>query len=420
MDEVTDRVRQELEPLEPAAGGYEKTILRLRRRHRNRRLGAATLGLALTASLTVGLWTVVGPGRVPGPHPASHEFAAGTTILPDIAFLPEGALLLQTASGPEVLHQGESQSDSLGRGLRPLDLSRDGSKVLAEAEDQLVSVTLETGERVVLAQAPEGEVFGGSAKWSPDGAMVAYTVGASDPAAKSTVCVLAMPSMSTRCFPDVGHVYSFDWSPDEVGLLVAGPPAEPLHLVDTTRGRISTLVAQEGSTPINGAIAERGWGEAIQLVNPIWSPSGQYLAALANLQGSELAYVPVVFTPAGEPVAFGRPSTEFPEPISWSPAQDLLAYTQGKAPYRITEARILDPASGDDRVLVSSSSSDASIVTDLVWSPSGRWLAVALSQSDGGDGSLGLRIIDATSPERSAQTDIDTGGVSEPLVAWRS
>ncbi|MDP9224520.1 MAG: WD40 repeat domain-containing protein [Actinomycetota bacterium] len=417
MDDVTERVREELARLEPSPGGYEKTVNRVRRRQRNRRIGAATLGLVLTASLAVGLWMV--PARGPRPHPASSpQFAPGAITLPDSSFVPEGVLLVQTGSGPEILRHGEAQSESLGSDLIPLDLSWDGSEVLAEAGDELVSVILATGERSVLVRAPKGEVFGAPARWSPDGAMVAFSVGASD-SAKNTLCVFALPSRSTRCFPDAGHVYTFDWSPNDRDLVVAGPPAEPLHIVDVNTGRISTLVAQEGSTPINRAIAQRGWGEAFQLVGPIWSPSGHYLAALANLRGSDLAYVPVIFTPAGHPVSFGRPSGESPEPLRWSPAGDLLAYTQGEAPYRITEARLLDPVSGGDRVLVSSGGKRYPTVTDLVWSPSGGWLAVALWDPSGGEGNLSLRVLEVASPERLTQAEIATGGVSRALVAWR-
>ncbi len=418
VDDVKHRIRRELERLEPSPGGLEKTLRRARQRQRNRRAGAATLGILLTTLLVVGLWMVRGPGPAPGPGPASSpEFTPGTITLPDSSFLPEGTLLVQTGSG-QVLRHGEAQSESLGTDLIPLDLSRDGSEVLARAGDELVSVNLETGERSVLVRAPDGEQFG-AAEWSPDGGTVAFSVGASDPAEKSTLCVFALSSQSTRCFAEVGRAYEFDWSPDGSELVVAGPPADPLHLVDVSAGRTSTLVAQEGSTPINRAIAERGWGEAFQLVNPMWSASGQYLAALANLRGSELAYVPVVFTSAGEPVAFGQPSSEFPEPFAWSPAQDVLAYTQGEAPYRITEARLLDPASGQDRVLVSSGGKAYPDVTDLVWSPSGQWLAVALWQPDGGEGSLSLRVFEATDPEHFKQADIDTAGVSRLFVAWR-
>jgi hypothetical protein len=37
---------------------------------------------------------------------------------------------------------------------------------------------------------------------------------------------------------------------------------------------------------------------------------------------------------------------------------------------------------------------------------------------NGGEGSLTLRIFEATSPEHSDQADIDTGSVATPLVAW--
>ena len=56
MDDVRDRVRRELERLELSPGGLEKTLRRVRRRERNRRIGAGALSLVLTAGVAAGLW----------------------------------------------------------------------------------------------------------------------------------------------------------------------------------------------------------------------------------------------------------------------------------------------------------------------------------------------------------------------------
>jgi WD40 repeat protein len=416
--DVKDLVRQELQRLEPSPGALEKTIQRVQRRRRNRRLGAVSLGLALSALLATGLWAVVESGHPPAPGPASRSsLDPGTIFLPGGSLLPEGALVVQTASGAEVLRGGESQSELIGADLTALDLSHDGKDVLAETNGQLVAVNLSTGMRSALVQAPNGEVFGAFAKWSPDGAMAAFSEGAFDPARGNMLCVVETSTRSVHCFPELGRVYSFDWSPDSKGLLVAGPPAEPLHTVEVADGRITTLFPQQGDSPIARAIAAHGWGEAIQLVDPIWSPSGRYIAALANLKGSDLSYVPVVFSQSGQPVAFGQPSSEFPEPLAWSPTQDVLSYAQGEAPYRITEVRLLDPTSGKDRALVSSDGKNYPIVTDVVWSPSGDWLAVTLWRPNGGEGNLDLRILDVANPGRFSRSKLDAG--NEPLVSWR-
>jgi hypothetical protein len=414
--DLKDLVRQELQRLEPSPGGLEKTIQRVQRRRRNRRLGAASLGLALSAVLGTGLWVVVQSTRAPAGRSESSSSLPGTILLPDGSFLPEGALLLQTAGGAEILRQGEAQSELIGADLTALDLSRDGSDVLAETNGELVAVDLASGTRSVLVQAPTGEVFGSSASFSPDRTMAAFTEGASDPASGSKLCVIVLSTRSLRCFPDVGRVYSFDWSPDGQVLVVAGPPIEPLHTVAVANGRISTIVSQDADSPINRAIAAHGWGDGFQLVDPIWSPSGHYIAALVNLRGSDLSYVPVVFTPAGQPVAFGQPSSEFPEPLAWSPEQDVLGYTQGEAPYRITEVRLLDPISKEDRALVSSDGRNYPTVTDIVWSASGRWLAVTLWRPNGGEGNLDLRALEVANPDHFDQTNLDAG--NEPLVSW--
>lgn len=161
-------------------------------------------------------------------------------------------------------------------------------------------------------------------------------------------------------------------------------------------------------------------GESWQLVGSEWSPSGRYLAALANLRDSMFSYVPVVFTPDGEFVALGRPSTEFPEPMAWSP-DDVLAYAQGEAPYRITEVFVLNPAVGAEQHLVTAGGADYPIILDMAWSPGGRWLALVMFESLGeGRVRTSLRVVDATGVDPSLEFEVETSGVNRPLVGWVS
>ena len=97
MDDVRERLRRELDRLEPSPGGFEKTIRRVRARQRTRRAGAVAVGLLLTAVLVVGLWTLVEPSRRPEPGPASTG-----TLVGGLAFT-DGQLVRFTAEGMELV-----------------------------------------------------------------------------------------------------------------------------------------------------------------------------------------------------------------------------------------------------------------------------------------------------------------------------
>ncbi len=411
--EVRDALRSLLDPIEPATSLRPQTV----KSARIRRIAAASLaGLTALVTVAVASWGAVALRREPSQDPPSSTKTAPFS-------LPEGSLVLQTASGTELIRAGEDGSNSLGSGLRPLHLSPDGSRILGQVNNaygvpgDLVAIDIDSGDREVLVSAPKEQSLGSSAEWSPDGEMVAYTVGL-DPPEKATLCFLALSSQSKRCVPEAGSVYELDWSPDGERLVVAGPGNKPLYLVNPSTGDVSVGAGQEGETPINDRLKREDFGKSVQLVGPTWGPSGRFLAGLANLRESDYSYVPVVFTVKGQPIALGQPSSEFPEPFGWSPREDLLAYTQGEAPYRITEAHILDPETGEDRQLVSSDGKKYPIITDILWSPSGRWIALSLWDVKGDlRERVTLRIIDANNGD-VRETEIDVGGVTEPLVDW--
>jgi hypothetical protein len=118
---------------------------------------------------------------------------------------------------------------------------------------------------------------------------------------------------------------------------------------------------------------------------------------------------PIVFHADGRLAAVGRHSREFTEALGWSPTEDVFAYARGDPP-QFTEIRLLDPRTGEDRRLVSAEGYP--YIIGLVWSPSGRWLAVLRWQS-----SLKQRIdvIDVTGD----QPPITTERADSPvLVDW--
>jgi hypothetical protein len=379
------------------------------RRQRRKRLGVTLVGLALGAASVAVAAALVGPLASPdGPRPRPVDE-------PAIGILPEGALWIQTGSRVEILAGAEEPRPVAA--ASGFDVSPDGSLLLAKSGRDLVTVDA-AGEMEVLISLEEGDELQAFAEWSPDGTMVAYGVGSQDPANRSTLCVLTRASGEQACFPDAGKLYSFAWAPDGTSIVVVGPPSQPVSRVDVATGEVSAVVAQEGDSPINRELEARGWGRSFQLVGPVWSPSGRYLAALANMETGPYLYVPVVFTADGMPVAFGRPSTEFPEPFAWSPVEDVLAYTQGEAPYRITEVYLLDVTTGSDRRLVTSGGEDYPHITDLTWSPSGQWLALMLWWAEEGYPREAIRIVDSTDSQEVEDFGIETGEVTARLVDW--
>jgi hypothetical protein len=87
VDDVKERVRRQLERLEPSPGGLAKTLRRVRRRERNRRLGAGSVALIIVAVVASGIWLSLRPEQrqpvvpaSPNPGPTSGEpqlFLAG-------------------------------------------------------------------------------------------------------------------------------------------------------------------------------------------------------------------------------------------------------------------------------------------------------------------------------------------------------
>jgi dipeptidyl aminopeptidase/acylaminoacyl peptidase len=385
---------------------------RFARRSRRRAAGTMLVGLAMgaisvAAALSLG---TLGDADTPGDRPGSQS------VVPEHG-LPEGNMVIQRGTAVAVLRTGSEAAEQVANGLSASDMSADGSWILAVEDRALVAIDTHGTHRVVFMPS-EGDQVQVDPRWSPDGSMIAFSTGSQDPADRSTLCLVVFATGEDTCFPDAGRVYSLDWSPDGGSIVAAGPPSQPVYRVDVATAEVSAIVGQEGNTAINRELESRGWGRSMQLVGPVWSPSGRYLAALANMEEGPYSYVPVVFTADGGVVQFGRPSTEFPQAFAWSPVGDALAYTQGEAPYRITEVYLLDPTTGTERRLVTSGGEKYPHVTDMAWSPTGRWLALTLWWAEGGYPEEAIRIIDIGNPQELEELEIDTAEVTSPLVGW--
>ena len=321
-----------------------------------------------------------GPGAVPAPGSgASPPPEEGAPTLP-----PEGKLLLYTNDGPTILRHDVDHPTYLQRPGETIwagDLSPDGSSVLAlpfqqeptgiTREPKILVLDADTGERMVIVRCgPRGDL--GPALWSPDGARIAYrlTVYPVDLARvhpgphgdrRAHLCTLDLRTELTACFPDLRRVDGFDWAPDGQTLVVDVVGPTPLWLLDPTTGQSSVLVPPRG-----GWLKRAGLNGPAIFTSPQWSASGRYVAAWVNDR-------PVVFHADGRLATVGRRSLEFTETLGWSPAEDLFAYVRGDPP-TFTEVRLLDPDTGEDRRLISTQGYP--YITGLVWSPSGRWLAI--------------------------------------------
>jgi len=408
-------------------------LRRAYRRVRRRRLttglvglSAGTVSVAIVASFLGSLGSQPDARPTPDRGTTSGVLPPGTVTAPGDA-VPEGRLVLQLNSGIEVLAKGDDESVSLGGGaIVAYDVSPDASNVLAATyvteptnytrEDELLTIDTSTGERTVLVRAGPKEDLGPAA-WSSDGQRVAYrlTVLPVDPAkqrpegtVEQTVCIVDVAT-TPRCFPDLGTVDSFAWSPDGRRIAVDGVVADlPLRLLDVETGAVSDF-----ASPLDpDLVAGLGGEPPGSLVDVDWSPSGGYVATQAHLFAS------AIFDSDGRFVTLGHETQEFSEILAWSPTQDLLAYAIGRPPYAITDLYVLNPATGEDQLLFSTGEGEhAPIIIDAAWSPSGRWLAVAVSER-----TLYLpksvHIIDVSGRGPASIVDLGASDGADVVVGW--
>lgn len=326
--------------------------------------------------------------------------------------LREGSLLLQVEDHVETLEEGAGTSTVVATEAAGFDVSPDGTQVLVSTPWESVgpvaplrSLDLDSGGSAWLVE-PDGWSL--PARWSPDGSRLAYIEGDD-----YLLCILDLVVLEPRCLPELGRVYEFDWSPDGTRLVLDRAPIGQLTIVDAATGVISTIARWDDGS-VSDAVREVGLGDAvgIQFQGPRWSPSGRSLAALAMVRTEEghSGNVLLVFDLEGNVVASGQPGGEFLRERGWSPTADVIAYARGREPpYQVIEARVLDPTSGEDRLILSTIDTPSQKVFDLAWSPSGRWLAVLLTQPSE------IRVLDVTG-DGAVATHQATGVID--LIGW--
>jgi dipeptidyl aminopeptidase/acylaminoacyl peptidase len=322
-------------------------------------------------------------------------------------------MLLQGAAG--AIFRGTDWYDSMAflEGVEAHDISPDGSRVLAtdplrEYRSRLLVIDPVTEERSIVFRAGPNEVIT-RAQWSPDGGSVAYGLDvyprrvAEPPLGQPdlrTICILEVIAETRACYPRLSRVNGFDWSPDGAALVVDVLGEPEVMALDVASGDVSSVVPRGGDGSIRRAVEEAGLVPVQQFIDTVWSPSGNYLATLAFVQGGDAFTVPLVLRADGSFVALGRPSGEFAGAFGWSPEDDILAYTQGmesgKGPQRITETYLLDVEDAQERLLISGAHTTHPHILALEWSPSGRWVAIARSSLMGEV----LQIVEVSGPER--------------------
>jgi tricorn protease-like protein len=218
------------------------------------------------------------------------------------------------------------------------------------------------------------------------------------------------------CFPDLGTVDAFSWSPDGGSLLVDGVGRIPLRRVDVSTGQVSDLTTGDDPALLDAVRAKTGRSERwCGFSRAAWSHSGRFVATDVCFTD---AVVPAIFSAEGGFVTLAERSERFSDVLGWSPAQDVLAYVTGFPPsHRITQLHLLDALTGEDRLLLTTGSEeDSPVVVGIAWSPSGRWLAMAIWTPQ----EVTVRVVDVTGGEaiREFGIDFNPADVSEPLVDW--
>jgi putative transposase len=208
-----------------------------------------------------------------------------------------------------------------------------------------------------------------------------------------------------------GDSYDNALAESEIGLYKAGliERNKPWKTIEEVELRSFEWISWFNHRRLHSAIGD---------VPPVEFEAAYYHQSQPELVGANPSLRVSMKPGAVQVVAFGRASTEFPESCAWSPVADVLAYTRGEAPYRITEVHLLDPATGEDRPLVAGEDTRL-VVTSMAWAGSGWWIAIA-GWVDRGPGYFhpSLGILDPADPSSFRRFPIDTGDVSGFLAGW--
>jgi Tol biopolymer transport system component len=413
--------------------------VRIQRRATKMRVGAGLVGILISVALITTLLSI-GNGATPKPSP-SHEVGGGSLVGVAEA-IPAGDWLLQLDDAPAISESAVDSTVFLSEpeSLVVHDIAPDGSRILATVEQQIRytgvgdagSATLSrlskllfldskagTPTSIVTASGSEG--FVGPILWSPDGSHIAYrlarwtvdvTSSSEHPgqAKQVNVCIWAL-STGPGCYEEPGHVTSLDWSPTGEELVLEEEGAQGVSILTLATGQVRRI-SESGPSSVGDSLKDQGLGSLLSLDHPLWSPSGKYIAALAETT-QHTGFVPLVFDLDGQVVAVGKSGAGN---IGWSPIADQLAYTTGfvrSTPETPWSIRLLDVISGD-RLLASLDNDENPVVYGLIWAPDGRWLAADGSHAEDRDT---IKVFDVFDGRELTAVSFATEQVA-PLVDW--
>jgi hypothetical protein len=128
VNDVKKRLRRELARIQPSPDGLDRTLRLVRRRERNRRAGAAAVGLLLLPGLALGLWLALRSGpQLPAPPPAATSEPVTKPGEPRLVLAGAGELWVVDVAGGSVRHRRFPQ---LSVGDPPYWIVRRGDKLV--------------------------------------------------------------------------------------------------------------------------------------------------------------------------------------------------------------------------------------------------------------------------------------------------
>jgi dipeptidyl aminopeptidase/acylaminoacyl peptidase len=365
VDDVRDRVIRELDQIEPAADGLERTLERVHRRRARRRMSAGALGLVFTIALGTGLWTVRLERRQPLPHlgPALPSISSGV-----IAY----EVISRNGDRLSLYTMGNDRQARLGPTIQGccLSWSPNGGSIafqhgISEGNGSLEVLDIANGKtRTIAAQL--GHVYN-DPLWSPDGKHILYTSG------NGTPMVIHPDGSDMRRLlvkPGNCEVAPTAWLPDSSGFVSiyqcfskrgAGTNSVEIDGLDGSR---TTILAPEQQIPSMGpsdAKAVSYWWAAV-------APDGKTVAViitteeagttvgmklyLANIDGTNLRRIETYDKKLADPV--------------WSPDGTQIAFIGFHG--RLAQVFVMD-ADGRGRFQLTNSATGVS-TNDLAWLPS--------------------------------------------------
>jgi hypothetical protein len=128
VNDVKQRLRRELARVEPSPDGLDKTLGLVRRRARNRRAGAAAVGLLLLPGLALGVWLAVrSQQRLPAPPPAATSGPVSGPAEARLFLAGDQELWVVDVAGGSLRHRSLPQ---LSPGDPPYRIVRRGDKLV--------------------------------------------------------------------------------------------------------------------------------------------------------------------------------------------------------------------------------------------------------------------------------------------------